>query len=344
MADTNLVAYADAVNAFEFVKVSVANRNGFIRRTEPIILLTARQLLLQYAHFRVLNEAGRPISFIRRWLADANATTYNAIDMVPPPLICQESTFNLWTPFPLDDGAPYLHDADGLQIILEFIDTLCNHNPEAVAVLVDWIRDMVERPGVRAGRALALYGPQGCGKSTFVALLTALLGHNKVYHHSDFFNGRINLRMACALVSVFDEGTDLPMLRSLMTDNTIMPDLRHFPNGVVRNVTRCIVLSLTEPEHTLHGRLHPIRCSGEHANDQAYFQRLHAFLQSPNTLRTFWDYLKRRGLWARVRHRLYLRSIVLFWLDLTKPLMAEGSIAFEHDMAEFQAWRQRVFE
>ena len=302
----------------------------------------ARQLLLQYAHFRVRNEAGRPISFIRRWLADANAPTYNAIDMVPPPLICQENTFNLWTPFPLDDSAPYLHDAEGLQVILEFIDTLCNHNQEHVAVLVDWIRDMVDRPGVRAGRALALYGPQRCGKSTFVALLIALLGHNKVYH-SDF-NGRINLRMACALLSVFDEGTDLPMLRSLMTNNMIMLHLCYFPNVEVRNVTRCIVLSHTEPEHTLHGRLHPIRCSGEHANDQAYFVRLHTFLQSPNTLRTFWGYLKRSGLWVRVRHRLYLRSIVLFWLDLTKPLMAEGGIAFEHDMVEFQAWGQGVFE
>lgn len=131
-------------------------------------------------------------------------------------------------------------------------------------------------------------------------------------------------------------------LRSLMSDDMIRVRLPYVADHMIRNVTRCLVLSNTEPD-TLNGRLFPIRCGDGHIGDQAYFERLHDVIQSPNALRTFWSYLKRRGPWARVRHRLYLRSIVLYWLDLTKPLMEEGGAAFDHDMAEFEEWGSGVF-
>ena len=41
--------------------------------------------------------------------------------------------------------------------------------------------------------------------------------------------------------------------------------------------------------------------SDEHIGDRAYFERLHAIMQSPDALRTFWSYLKRRALLGAAR-------------------------------------------
>ena len=346
MANDQLSTYADAMRTFEWDKVVTANESCYVRRTERVTFRSAPELRREYDHTRVLNEAGRPIRFITRWLRDENVPSYNAIDMVPPPLVCPQGTLNLWTPFPLDNSAPYLHNAEGLQVILEFIETLCSHKLEDVASLIDWMRNIVERPGVRPARAPALYGPQRCGKSMFAQLLSALLGNHKVVHlHLQESNLNFML-MQRALLFVCEEysgGNDLGGFeRSLISDDMIRLGVPFVADHMIRNVTRCLVLSNTEPD-TLNGRLFPIRCSDERIGNAAYFERLHDVMQSPNALRTFWSYLKRRGLWARVRYRLYLRSIVLYWLDLTKPLMEEGGAAFDHDMAEFEEWGSGVF-
>ena len=165
-----LSTYADAMRTFEWDKVVTANGSCYVRRAEPVTFRSAPELRREYEHTRILNEAGWPIRFINRWLRDENVPSYNAIDMVPPPLVCPAGTLNLWTPFPLDDSAPYLHDAEGLQVILDYIEMLCSHNPEDVAALVDWMRQIVEQPGVRPGRAPALYGSQGCGNSLSLTL------------------------------------------------------------------------------------------------------------------------------------------------------------------------------
>jgi hypothetical protein len=335
------------MRAFDYDKVVMANGSCYVRRTEPVAFRSARWMRLQYEHTRVLNEAGRPIRFITRWLRDENVPTYNAIDMVPPPLVCPEGTLNLWTPFPLDDGAPYMHDAEGLKVILDYIEMLCSHNPEDVTSLIDWMRRIVEQPGVRPGRAPALYGPQACGKSMFARLLSALLGNNNVVHFHpqqldmlmDMPNHQHRFLFVC---EKYGGVGDLARIRYLISDDMIRTRVPFVAALMIRNVTRCLVLSNTELD-TLNRRLFPIRCSDEHIGDRAYFERLHAIMQSPDALRTFWSYLKRRSLWARVRHRLYLRSIVLYWLDLTKPLMEEGGAAFDHDMAEFEEWGSGVF-
>ena len=140
------------------------------------------------------------------------------------------------------------------------------------------------------------------------------------------------------LVAVFDSESD-PMLRSLMTDHVIsIPATR----AVIHNYIRCIVVTHVEPVQTRR-RLYPIRCGVEVVNDGPYFERLHDRLESRDTLRTFWDHLKRRSPWARVRHRLYVRAIVLFWLNLTEPLLEPGGAAYEHDMAEYTEWGESVF-
>jgi hypothetical protein len=313
----------------------------YIRRADLTFFHSAAHMQRDYEHIRVLNETGRSICFINRWLHDENVPAYNAIDMVPPPLVCPEGTLNLWKPFHLDDGAPYMHDAEGLQIILDFIGVLCSHDLESVASLIDWMYRMIEQPGVRTARAPALFGPMGCGKSTFVLLLTAILGQNKVYGLPPRW-GQFNLQMQHALLFSFDEYGDDGGVRSLMTDDILR--VASVPaDYTIRNVARCIILSQTEP-NTIDRRFFPIRCSDEHTGDQTYFDRLIAVIQSPNAIRTFWSYLKRnKGLWARLRRRLYIRSIVLYWLDLTKPLMQEGGAAFDHDMTEFEEWGRGVF-
>ena len=336
-----LSTYADAKRAFDYDKVVMANGSCYVRRMERVAFRSAPELRREYDHTRVLNEAGRPIRFITRWLRDENVPTYNAIDMVPPLLVCPGGTLNLWTPFPLDDGAPYQHDAEGLRVILDYIEMLCSHNPEDVASLIDWMRRIVEQPSIRPARAPALYGPQGCGKSMFARLLSALIGHNKAVHFiPQPFDVQNHTQPFLFVFEEYGGGSD--DLRSLMSDDMIRVRLPFVAAFMIRNVTRCLVLSNTEPD-TLNGRLFPIRCGDGHIGDQAYFERLNAVMQSPNALRTFWSYLKRRGPWVRVRHRLYLRSIVLYWLDLTKPLMEEGGAAFDHDMAEFEEWGSGVF-
>ena len=69
-------------------------------------------------------------------------------------------------------------------------------------------------------------------------------------------------------------------------------------------------------------------------DDVAYFERLYQTLNNHDTICTFWSYLMGLSLWGRVRTRLRIRAIVLYWLGLTEKLMEESGVAYERDMAE----------
>ena len=78
-----LSTYADAKRAFDYDKVVMANGSCYVRRMERVAFRSAPELRREYDHTRVLNEAGRPIRFITRWLRDENVPTYLACAMNP---------------------------------------------------------------------------------------------------------------------------------------------------------------------------------------------------------------------------------------------------------------------
>eukprot|EP00966_Prymnesium_polylepis_P303586 7013021-Prymnesium_polylepis.1 len=226
-----------------------------------------------------------------------------------------------------------MHDGDGLCVILEYLHSLCNHDRDAIAFLLDWARRMARHPEVRDGRALLLRGAPGCGKSFFATLLRVLT--DKVYHtRTGGLHRNNNMQLACALVVVcrdmnWIDDDDRAGFRSLLTD----PQMMYRRIGPVNSYQRVLMIN-TSDAFIADRRVYPIQCGVEHVGDTAYFERLYQTLNNHDTLCTFWSYLMGLSLWGRVRTRLRIRAIVLYWLGLTENLMEEGGVAYERDRAE----------
>ena len=61
--------------------------------------------------------------------------------------------------------------------------------------------------------------------------------------------------------------------------------------------------------------IHPIHCNlGEHGD----FAPILSLMQSEEFVHAFWEYLKGENPWVRLRRRLRLRAIVLYWLELSR--------------------------
>ena len=109
--------------------------------------------------------------------------------------------------------APF--DRDGVIMIRDFVHTLCDRNQTETEVLLNWMSQMLVSPETKPDKAIAIFGPRGCGKGVFGHLLRSLLGTTKVIDTSrpdwDVW-GRFNDGMAGSLlVHIIDEGVQLDL-------------------------------------------------------------------------------------------------------------------------------------
>ena len=105
---------------------------------------------------------------------------------------------------------------------------LCKSDPEKFSFLVKWCANIVKNPGAKNCTIIVLSGPQGCGKTTFVNILSRLFGHyaveniDDVKHLTQKFNKAMVARKVLVCVnemSVVCE-KDLGVLKTLCTEKT----------------------------------------------------------------------------------------------------------------------------
>ena len=132
-------------------------------------------------------------SCIMKWLSDETMLLYEDMNILPPPLICPGNTFNLWSPFyvqQLEPSISSLNDENKQQyiekceMITNHIKVLCNYNEDDYKFMIRWIGQLLKHPAIKTF-APTLISEEGAGKGTLIYLLERMLGSSKVFETTD---------------------------------------------------------------------------------------------------------------------------------------------------------------
>lgn len=251
---------------------------------------------------------------------DPNKRIKMDLDLIPPPLVVPESTYNLWKPFAADTGddALYTPKPDGLQRFRDHILLLCGHNPgstsapkttpptkavlDSAAYFERWLGHMLLYPAEKSIMPV-LISNDGAGKGSFVQYCTAILGRSRVLETANPAEnvwGPFNDLMADAFLVVMEEidksqtlaGND--KLKNLVKDPTIQINIKC---GIKYNMRSChrFMLCTNTPDPTptnKHDRRNFMnKCSDDRIGDTVYFDRLYADMADWDTIRTIYYYL-----------------------------------------------------
>ncbi len=148
-----------------------------------VVFQKPKALYSEYANKKIMvgldkkgEEQWKPL--FQAWLEAKNRRSYRQVVFAPPPHVCHESDFNLWSGFaiePKDGECPlFLHH-------LEHV--ICSGNAEHYLYLLNLLALTCQEPGTPSEVAVAMRGEQGTGKGTFVRALGRIFG--KHFAHLD---------------------------------------------------------------------------------------------------------------------------------------------------------------
>ena len=145
----------------------------------------------------------KEIKFFYKWKDDPAIKYYSTIKLVPPPLVCEPNTLNLFTGFIADK----LTDCETVDItpIKNHIILLCEDNPEYAEYVINFLAHIVQRPAELTRTALVFKGAQGAGKGLFFSWFANKIIGNKYYYstadpdniikYNDHLNGRLLINL-----------------------------------------------------------------------------------------------------------------------------------------------------
>lgn len=166
------------------------------------------------------------------WLHHPSRRTYKRAVFAPP---CSRWTagpedFNLWTGFAVEPD-PNPRPEDRCRRYLEHIhEVICQGNQLHTDYVLDLLADTVQRPGRLVGKALAIRGKMGVGKSVFVEPFGWLFGqrHFTIVSSREQLVGAFNGHLSGKVVVLAEEAVwggnkaDSGTLKRLITQNTFM--------------------------------------------------------------------------------------------------------------------------
>lgn len=164
------------------------------------------------------------------WLEHPARREYDRVVFAPPhaPVEVFERDYNLWQGFvcePYQGSDPERHIE---RFLLHTYDVIASGNEDHGNYVCDLLADCVQRPGDPVGKALALRGPQGRGKSIWVEAFGALFGrHFLAVSNRERIVGRFNAHLSGKVVVFADEAiwggnkSDIGTLKHLVTQRTI---------------------------------------------------------------------------------------------------------------------------
>ena len=118
--------------------------------------------------------------FIPKWTSHTHAIRYkDDVDIYPNPAKCPDNIFNMWVPFAMEGmTGEYVKKEKELQIILNHIKVLCNHEEGVYDYFIKWIAQMIQYPEVKTIMPTFI-SEEGSGKGTLFRLFEKCLEKKK---------------------------------------------------------------------------------------------------------------------------------------------------------------------
>jgi phage/plasmid-associated DNA primase len=168
-------SYQAIKEKFEETNFKCIDQASFYNIDHKLVRMRSKKdLMTAYEHLVYIDEDGKQRGFINKWFKDPEMRTYEFVRCVPPPLICDEHTFNLWSGFSVESEPET--DLDGFGVLLNHIKFLSNNNEEVFDFVQKWLACLLQKPGYKNNVALLFNSKQGAGKDAFYTMLERLIG------------------------------------------------------------------------------------------------------------------------------------------------------------------------
>jgi hypothetical protein len=251
----------------------------------------------------LINDGVKPACAATRWLRSPLRTSYHDL-LFRPDGETPDGCYNLWSGFAVEpragDCEPFLahvreNIADGDEAVYEYF--------------LDWMADLVQNPSRRPGVSLVLRGAQGTGKGQFAHHLGRLLGPRHYTHvsHGKHLTGRFNAHLKDTLLLFADEavwGGDKQaegVLKALVTEPTLMVEMKHVDPIPMKNYVRLIIASNHEwaaPAGIEERRFCVLDVGEKRIQDSRYFASLNEHMEKKGGYEALLHFLLTRDLSA----------------------------------------------
>jgi hypothetical protein len=245
------------------------------------------------------------LPFINKWIShEHNIRRKDDIDIYPNTDECPPNIFNMWQPFAMEQmTGDYAHKTCELEVILNHIKILCNHDSAVYDYFIKWIAQMIQYPHLKTIMPTFISG-EGAGKGTLFKLFEKMLGDEKVFETTnpsrDVWGDFNSIMRNCFLVNLNELSKKDTLeaegkIKGLITDTSLTINQKGIDPYQIKSYHRFIVTTNKgEPLNSSKGdrRNLIIRSSDEKKGDSAYFQVLHSYLDDINVIRTCYDYFK----------------------------------------------------
>ncbi|MBP1097485.1 primase-helicase family protein [Bradyrhizobium diazoefficiens] len=209
---------------------------------------------------------------------------------------------NLWRPPPWREVSISRRP----EPFLEHLKYLFDADEAVIDHILNFLGHLVQRPQERVNHALLLTSAtKGIGKSSFGTIVRRLVGENnsRVAQTKDLksqFDGWLMGKLVVQVDEIYEHGNwDLAnKLKPLITEPTVSVNVKYGPQVEVSNFARFIMFSNhSAPLDIEDGdRRYFIFESKAKARDDAYYQTLHAFIDSTDGMNSIYSYLMQRDL------------------------------------------------
>ena len=204
-------------------------------------------------------------------------------DLLPKPI--NGNAYNLYL------GLVYTPIKGDYSPILEHIRNIwCKHNQEYFEYVIKWLAAVFQRPDRPGETALVLKSGQGAGKNTILDIIARAYGiHGAVLSKSDDITGRFNDHLGTSVFVFLNEAiwggnrNSEGIIKTLITDREFTIERKYVPKIKVRNCCHLVMATNNDwfaPVGLDDRRFFVLEASNERVDDIAYFDQLHAHIES----------------------------------------------------------------
>jgi hypothetical protein len=274
-----------------------------------IYKLTPHQLIDAYIDWKY-TVGEKEYSFIIKWREDITKRRYNKMGSFPIDSECPSNVFNTYKP-PIASLLPECEKVD-LSIIFNHLSIISGEvedkKKEGVDFILNFLANIIQNPTDSKGMALIIYGSEGSGKDVlFEWFGNEILGKPKYTQPKnldssfDKFNGILQGKLLCHIQEIdkrqFIKNEE--QIKKTITSKTIEIQHKGFDPTEERNCLRFIFTTNNRDSAKISPtdrRFGIFQSDPRHIKDENYFINLVKILYTPETRKSFYDYLLNKDI------------------------------------------------
>lgn len=271
---------------------------GYIRNS-------LEQIKGKYMHLTFLNEKGKKKSFIDAWVHDQAIRLYTMVDDVPPPLICPDGTYNLWSGFAIEKNTEADASKGSVDMFLSHLSLLVMGIEAHAIYFTKWLAQIVQEPGKIIGICMVFVSDQGAGKNIFFNGFANIINFDRYFESAkpdqELFDKFSNFNRLGKLLICMDETRkkstfgNNDVMKNLITSEFLQVEQKGCDTATMRNTNRLAILSnddVCAKKEKSDRRMVWMRCSDAMAGNNEYFESLAAYFNNIHNQRAIFEFLK----------------------------------------------------